>query len=92
VAEVKSFAAQQAIPLFHFEGKESKDLRAQQMRRERPVQPVRLVPKSNQNLPKNLCLWGSNRRPCVQSMRVARALEIGEIADGGMPPTDETMH
>ena len=37
VAEVKSFAAQQAIPLFHFERKESKDLRAHQMRRERPV-------------------------------------------------------
>ena len=37
VAEVKSFAAQQAIPLFHFERKESKDLRGHQMRRERPV-------------------------------------------------------
>jgi len=37
VAEVKSFAAQQAIPLFHFERKESKDLRAHQMRRKRPV-------------------------------------------------------
>ena len=37
VAEVKSFATQQAIPLFHFERKESKDLRAHQMRRERPV-------------------------------------------------------
>ena len=35
VAEVKSFAAQQAIPLFHFERKESKDQRAHQMRRER---------------------------------------------------------
>jgi hypothetical protein len=33
VAELKSFAAQQAIPLFHFERKESKDLRAHQMRR-----------------------------------------------------------
>jgi len=37
VAEVKSFATQQAIPLFHFERKESKDLRAHQMRRERSV-------------------------------------------------------
>jgi hypothetical protein len=37
VVEVKSFAAQQAIPLLHFERKESKDLRAHQMRRERPV-------------------------------------------------------
>jgi hypothetical protein len=37
VAEVKSFAAQQAIPLLHFERKESKDLRAHQMRRECPV-------------------------------------------------------
>jgi hypothetical protein len=35
IAEVKSFAAQQAIPLFHFERKESKDQRAHQMRRER---------------------------------------------------------
>jgi hypothetical protein len=26
------------------------------------------------------------------SMIVARALEIGKIADGGMPPTYETMH
>ena len=26
------------------------------------------------------------------SMLVARALKIGQIADGGMPPTDETMH
>jgi hypothetical protein len=26
------------------------------------------------------------------SMIVARALKIGQIADGGMPPTDETMH
>ena len=26
------------------------------------------------------------------SMLVARALKIGEIADGGMPPTYETMH
>jgi len=26
------------------------------------------------------------------SMLVARALKIGKIADGGMPPTDETMH
>ena len=33
VAEIKGFAAQQAIPLFHFERKESKDLRAHQMRR-----------------------------------------------------------
>ena len=23
---------------------------------------------------------------------VARALKIGQIADGGMPPTDETMY
>lgn len=37
VAEVKSFAAQQAIPLFHFGRKESKDLACHQMRRERPV-------------------------------------------------------
>jgi hypothetical protein len=37
VAEIKTFATQQAIPLFHFERKESKDLRAHQMRRERPV-------------------------------------------------------
>ena len=27
-----------------------------------------------------------------QSMLVARALKIGQIADGGMPPTYETMH
>jgi hypothetical protein len=26
------------------------------------------------------------------SMLVARALKIGQIADGGMPPTYETMH
>ena len=26
------------------------------------------------------------------SMLVARALKIGKIADGGMPPTYETMH
>ena len=26
-----------------------------------------------------------------QSMLVARALKIGQIADGGMPPTYETM-
>ena len=26
------------------------------------------------------------------SMLVARVLKIGEIADGGMPPTYETMH
>jgi hypothetical protein len=26
------------------------------------------------------------------SMIVARALKIGQIADGGMPPTDETMY
>ena len=26
------------------------------------------------------------------SMIVARALKIGKIADGGMPPTYETMH
>ena len=25
-------------------------------------------------------------------MLVARALKIGQIADGGMPPTYETMH
>jgi hypothetical protein len=28
----------------------------------------------------------------VLSMLVARALKIGQIADGGMPPTYETMH
>jgi hypothetical protein len=27
-----------------------------------------------------------------RSMIVARALKIGKIADGGMPPTYETMH
>jgi hypothetical protein len=27
-----------------------------------------------------------------QSMLVALALKIGQIADGGMPPTYETMH
>ena len=27
-----------------------------------------------------------------QSMLVARALKIGQIADGGMAPTYETMH
>jgi hypothetical protein len=37
VADVKSFAKERGIPLFHFERKESKDLRAHQMRRERPV-------------------------------------------------------
>jgi len=37
VAEVKAFAQQQSIPLFHFERKESKDQRAHQMRAQRPV-------------------------------------------------------
>jgi hypothetical protein len=37
VAEVKSFAQRQAIPLFHFERKESKDERAKKLRRERAV-------------------------------------------------------
>jgi len=37
VAAVKSFAAREAIPLFHFEGKESKDERAKKLRRERAV-------------------------------------------------------
>jgi hypothetical protein len=37
VAEVKAFAKEQGIPLFHFERKESKDRRAHQLRRERPV-------------------------------------------------------
>ena len=30
--------------------------------------------------------------PTDPSMLVARALKIGKIADGGMPPTYETMH
>ena len=30
--------------------------------------------------------------PTDQSMIVVRALKIGQIADGGMPPTDETMY
>ena len=37
VAEVKAFAKEQAIPLFHFERNESKDRCAQKLRRERPV-------------------------------------------------------
>jgi hypothetical protein len=37
VAEVKAFAKEQGIPLFHFERNESKDRRAHQLRRERPV-------------------------------------------------------
>ncbi len=37
VAAVKSFATAEAIPLFHFERHESKDQRAQKLRRERPV-------------------------------------------------------
>jgi hypothetical protein len=37
VAEVKAFAQRQGIPLFHFERNESKDQRAKQLRRERPV-------------------------------------------------------
>ena len=37
VAEVKAFAKEQGIPLFHFERTESKDRRAHQLRRERPV-------------------------------------------------------
>jgi hypothetical protein len=37
VAAVKSFAAREEIPLFHFERNESKDQRAQKLRRERPV-------------------------------------------------------
>ena len=48
-------------------------------------EPGRLAPKSDQNLSKNLCLWGSNLGPGGQSMRVARAAEIGQIADCGMP-------
>ena len=35
VAEVKAFAKEQGIPLFHFERNESKDQRAHQLRRER---------------------------------------------------------
>jgi hypothetical protein len=37
VAEVRAFAKEQGIPLFHFERNESKDRRAHQLRRERPV-------------------------------------------------------
>ena len=37
VAKVKAFAKEQGIPLFHFERNESKDRRAHQLRRERPV-------------------------------------------------------
>ena len=37
IAEVKAFAKEQGIPLFHFERNESKDQRAHQLRRERPV-------------------------------------------------------
>jgi hypothetical protein len=37
VAEVKAFAKEQGIPLFHFEHNESKDRRAHQLRRQRPV-------------------------------------------------------
>ena len=37
VAEVKAFAKEQGIPLFHFERNESKDQRAQKLRRDRSV-------------------------------------------------------
>src|SRR5438132_13264514 len=37
VAAVKSFAAREEVPLFHFERNESKDQRAHKVRRERPV-------------------------------------------------------
>jgi hypothetical protein len=37
VADVKAFAQEQAIPLFHFQRNESKDRRAHQLRPERPV-------------------------------------------------------
>ena len=36
------------------------------------------------------CVGRSSRTDL--SMLVARALKIGKIADGGMPPTYETMH
>jgi hypothetical protein len=43
-----------------------------------------------------MALWPIFRVACSsrtdQSMLVARALKIGQIADGGMPPTYETMH
>jgi hypothetical protein len=37
IAAVKSFAGREEVPLFHFERNESKDGRAQKLRRERPV-------------------------------------------------------
>src|SRR5438874_8796749 len=37
VASIKAFAKREGCPLFTFQRKESKDRRAQQMRRERPV-------------------------------------------------------
>jgi hypothetical protein len=43
-----------------------------------------------------MALWPIFRVTCSSrtdlSMLVARALKIGQIADGGMPPTYETMH
>ena len=43
-----------------------------------------------------MAIWPIFRVACSsrtdQSMLVARALKIGQIADGGMPPTYETMH
>jgi hypothetical protein len=36
------------------------------------------------------CVAGFSRTDL--SMLVARALKIGKMADGGMPPTYETMH
>jgi len=36
------------------------------------------------------CVSRSSRTGLI--MIVARALKIGKIADGGMPPTYETMH
>jgi hypothetical protein len=43
-----------------------------------------------------MALWPIFRVACSsrtgQSILVARALKIGQIADGGMPPTYETMH
>ena len=36
------------------------------------------------------CVASSSRTDL--SMIVARVLKIGQIADGGMPPTYETMH
>ena len=43
VAEVKAFAKEQGIPLFHFERNESKDQRAHQLRRERSVRDALTV-------------------------------------------------